>query len=228
MDLFFCLRAQPAIWTKTIEIDGDERDLLLVCADISETDESMLTVDRMIVASEYSPDQKFVFNARFSFPTSAFSKHPIGVVPSSVVVADGVASVGWLDEDELRPLWKKRKVSELAVDSSDSKYELQRASNQRAWMERDNKMREHDVSSCCFTAPSDRGHKHNSQKAAIDVISECRIRLNLVLPSMEAQQLRTCEAYGSSMILWDARVPHPLTQLLSCGREGFEKNGQEQ
>ncbi|KAK2948846.1 hypothetical protein BLNAU_16189 [Blattamonas nauphoetae] len=51
-----------------------QHDLLLVCADISETDESMLTVDGMILASEYTPDQNFVFTTPFSFPTSAFPK----------------------------------------------------------------------------------------------------------------------------------------------------------
>ncbi|KAK2956143.1 hypothetical protein BLNAU_8923 [Blattamonas nauphoetae] len=69
-------REQTSSWTKTMEIDDEEYDLLLVCAEMSETDESMLTVDGMILASEYSPDQNFVFATPFSFAVSIFSKHP--------------------------------------------------------------------------------------------------------------------------------------------------------
>ncbi|KAK2948865.1 hypothetical protein BLNAU_16208 [Blattamonas nauphoetae] len=105
---------QPLIWTQTIEIDDEEHDHLLVCADISETDESMLTVDRMILASECTPDQNFVFTTPFSFPTSDFSNHPIGVVASSIVVVDGVVGMGRLDEDDLRQLWTSWNVSELS------------------------------------------------------------------------------------------------------------------
>ncbi|KAK2950705.1 hypothetical protein BLNAU_14376 [Blattamonas nauphoetae] len=121
-------REQPAIWTKTIEIDGEERDLLLVCAGLSETDQSILTIDRIILASEYSLDQNFVFTTPFSFPASAFPKNPIGIAACTVVVEDGIVSMGGLDGDELRPFWTYWKVSELTLDSSDAKYEVQTAS----------------------------------------------------------------------------------------------------
>ncbi|KAK2946529.1 hypothetical protein BLNAU_18571 [Blattamonas nauphoetae] len=119
---------QPAIWTKTIEIDGEERDLLLVCAGLSETDQSILTIDRILLASEFSPDQNFVFTTPFSFAASAFPKNPIGVAACIVVVEDGIVSMGGLDGDELRPFWTYWKVSELALDSSDAKFEVQTAS----------------------------------------------------------------------------------------------------
>ncbi|KAK2942909.1 hypothetical protein BLNAU_22168 [Blattamonas nauphoetae] len=121
-------REQPAIWTKTIEIDGEEHDLLLVCAGLSETDQSILTIDRIILASEYSSDQNFVFTTPFSFPASAFPKNPIGIAACTVVVEDGIVSMGGLDGDELRPFWTYWKVSELTLDSSDDKYEVQTAS----------------------------------------------------------------------------------------------------
>ncbi|KAK2963954.1 hypothetical protein BLNAU_1031 [Blattamonas nauphoetae] len=110
-----------------MQIDREEHDLLLVWADLSETDESIPTVDRMILASEDSPNQNFVFATPFSFPTSAFPKTPIDVAACTVVVKDVNVSMGGLDGDELRPFWTYWKVSELALDSSDAKYEVETA-----------------------------------------------------------------------------------------------------
>ncbi|KAK2948722.1 hypothetical protein BLNAU_16360 [Blattamonas nauphoetae] len=89
-------RDQPAIWTKTIEFEGEESILLQVCADLSETDQSMLTIDNIILASEYSPDRNFVFTTPFSFTTSAFTRTPIGVAACTVVVEDGIVTMGGL------------------------------------------------------------------------------------------------------------------------------------
>ncbi|KAK2955177.1 hypothetical protein BLNAU_9906 [Blattamonas nauphoetae] len=121
-------RTLPATWTKTIEISGEKRDLLLVCAGMSETDQSMLTIDRIILASESSSDQNFVFTTLFFSPSSAFPKTPIGVVACTVVVENEIVHIGQLDGDELRPFWTYRKVSELALDLSDAEYEVEPAS----------------------------------------------------------------------------------------------------
>ncbi|KAK2947324.1 hypothetical protein BLNAU_17711 [Blattamonas nauphoetae] len=102
-------RGQPAIWTKT-------------------TDQSNLTIDRILLASESSPDRNFVFTTPFFFPSSAFPKTPIGVVACSVAVENGIVDIGQLDGDELRPFWTCRKVSKLTLDLSDAKSEVQRAS----------------------------------------------------------------------------------------------------
>ncbi|KAK2951318.1 hypothetical protein BLNAU_13697 [Blattamonas nauphoetae] len=81
-----------------MEIDSKERDLLLVCAGLSETDQSMLSIWHIFLASEDSPNQNFVFATPFSFPASAFPKTPIGDAASRVIVEDvnvRKACVGW-------------------------------------------------------------------------------------------------------------------------------------
>ncbi|KAK2963948.1 hypothetical protein BLNAU_1025 [Blattamonas nauphoetae] len=124
-------REQPAVLAKTIGISGEERDLLLVCASLSEMDQSILTIDRIFLASEYSSDQNFVFTTPFSFPASAFPRNPIGVAAYTVVVEDGIVRMGGrLDGDELRPFWTFWKVSELALNLSNSKCDVQRLSVQ--------------------------------------------------------------------------------------------------
>ncbi|KAK2958146.1 hypothetical protein BLNAU_6850 [Blattamonas nauphoetae] len=117
-------QAQPTIWTKTIDIDGAEGDLLFVCVGLSETDQSMLTIDLIILASESSPDKNFVFTTPFSLPASSFPKNTIGVAACTVDVEDGIVNMGGLDGDELRQFWTYWKVSEPALDSSDAKYEV--------------------------------------------------------------------------------------------------------
>ncbi|KAK2960902.1 hypothetical protein BLNAU_3989 [Blattamonas nauphoetae] len=100
------------MWTKPIEIDDEEIDVLLVNADLGKADLSITTSDRIIVAPEYT----------------AFTKHPIGVTSCPVAVKDGIINMGGLDGDELRPFWTSWKVSELALNFSDTKSEVEQAS----------------------------------------------------------------------------------------------------
>ncbi|KAK2943984.1 hypothetical protein BLNAU_21073 [Blattamonas nauphoetae] len=111
------------IWTKTIEIASEERSpSRLRCP--GETDGSILTVDHIILASEYSPDQHFVFATCLSFATSAFPKTPIDVASCTIAMEDGIVRMSALDGDAHWLLWTSCQVSELTLDSSDAKYEV--------------------------------------------------------------------------------------------------------
>ncbi|KAK2941011.1 hypothetical protein BLNAU_24082 [Blattamonas nauphoetae] len=103
---------------------------LLVCAVLRETDGSILTVDHIILASEYSPDQHFVFATCLSFATSAFPKTPIDVASCTIAMEDGIVRMSALDGDAHWLLWTSCQVSELTLDSSDAKYEVRTASGQ--------------------------------------------------------------------------------------------------
>ncbi|KAK2947336.1 hypothetical protein BLNAU_17723 [Blattamonas nauphoetae] len=93
-----------------------------------------MTIDRILLASESSPDRNFVFTTPFFFPSSAFPKNPIGVVACSVAVENGIVDIGQLDGGEHRPLWTNRKMFKLTLDLSDAKSEVQRASGRiRSW-----------------------------------------------------------------------------------------------
>ncbi|KAK2951508.1 hypothetical protein BLNAU_13530 [Blattamonas nauphoetae] len=81
--------------------------------------------DHVILASEYSPDQHFVFATSLSFVASAFPKTPIDVAAYTVVVEDGIVRMSILDGDAHWLLWTSCQVSELTIDSSDAKNEVQ-------------------------------------------------------------------------------------------------------
>ncbi|KAK2955183.1 hypothetical protein BLNAU_9912 [Blattamonas nauphoetae] len=73
--------------------------LPLVCTGLSETNQSILAIVRIILASKYEHHPNFVFTTPFSFTASAFPKTSVGVVVCTVVVEDGImwmgGSVGW-------------------------------------------------------------------------------------------------------------------------------------
>ncbi|KAK2952944.1 hypothetical protein BLNAU_12120 [Blattamonas nauphoetae] len=120
-------RSRPLpIWMKTIEIEREERDPVLVCTDLSETNQSILTIHCVILASEYSPDRNLAVHTPFSFAASAFPKTQL--VSLLAGSSWGMGLPGW-------PRWigtrfgrcGHRKASELDRNSSDAKYEVQPA-----------------------------------------------------------------------------------------------------
>ncbi|KAK2960904.1 hypothetical protein BLNAU_3991 [Blattamonas nauphoetae] len=90
---------------------------------------SALLQQDILIAPELQPnhprfgesiDHHFIFTTSFSFPASSFAAY--------TVVADGRTNIGGLDGDELRPFWTSWKVSELALNMSDSRTEVGQAS----------------------------------------------------------------------------------------------------
>ncbi|KAK2960953.1 hypothetical protein BLNAU_4040 [Blattamonas nauphoetae] len=79
---------------------------------LGKRDKSNPIVDRIIVDSDYT----------------AIHKNSIDIAPCAVVVEDGIVNMGGLDGDELGPFWTSWKVSELALNFSDTKSEVEQAS----------------------------------------------------------------------------------------------------
>ncbi|KAK2946504.1 hypothetical protein BLNAU_18546 [Blattamonas nauphoetae] len=105
------VREQPAIWTKTISIEGEEHDLLLNHPRFGILARPELRLHHSLLLRSLCLPQ-----------------NPIGVTASTVVEDEIVRMGGLVEWDEVRPFLTSWKVPELAVDSSDAKYEVQTAS----------------------------------------------------------------------------------------------------
>ncbi|KAK2954469.1 hypothetical protein BLNAU_10637 [Blattamonas nauphoetae] len=112
-------REDCQLHTSTIILDGEteERDLVYVCGGVGEAYQSILPIDRLILAPEYDDDQSFFWTTSFNFTTTVLPTSPILYHSYVHPVSDGFVSVGGLLGDEAVASATHWAVSKIAGDT---------------------------------------------------------------------------------------------------------------